>query len=73
MATSARTKPAGLGRGLGELFQNTDVVQSGSEPSAVPIPAGASFGEIPITAITPNPRQPRTNFDQDQLAELVAS
>jgi len=74
MATSARTKPAGLGRGLGELFQNTDVAAASSaEPVTVPIPAGASFGEIPITSITPNPRQPRTVFDEDQLSELVAS
>jgi len=74
MATTARTKPAGLGRGLGELFLNTDIVAAGTaEPGAVPIPAGASFGEIPITSIAPNPRQPRTVFDEDQLAELVAS
>ena len=74
MATTPRTKPAGLGRGLGELFLNTDLVGPGTaEHPAVPIPAGASFGEIPITSITPNPRQPRTVFDEDQLAELVAS
>ncbi len=74
MATTARTKPAGLGRGLGELFVNTDIVRPGSaEHPAIPIPAGSSFGEIPITSITPNPRQPRTVFDEDQLAELVAS
>lgn len=74
MATTARTKPAGLGRGLGELFQNTDIVTAGAaESGTVPIPAGASFGEIPITSIAPNPRQPRTVFDEDQLAELVAS
>lgn len=74
MATSARTKPAGLGRGLGELFLNTDVANaSAAEPGGVPIPVGASFGEIPIASITPNPRQPRTVFDEDQLAELVSS
>lgn len=75
MATAARTRPAGLGRGLGELFQNTDAPSTGAPATspAVPIPAGASFGEIPVASITPNPRQPRTVFDEDQLAELVAS
>ena len=47
---------------------------NGSEaPSAVPIPAGAYFAELSVDAITPNPRQPRTVFDEDALAELVAS
>ena len=34
---------------------------------------GARFAEVPVTAITPNPRQPRTVFDEDDLAELVHS
>jgi ParB family chromosome partitioning protein len=72
MAT--RTKPAGLGRGLGELFQNTDTDHS-ANPNAAPVamPAGASFADLPVASITPNPRQPRTSFDEDQLAELAAS
>lgn len=35
--------------------------------------AGAHFAELPIDAITPNPRQPREVFDEDALAELVTS
>jgi ParB family chromosome partitioning protein len=38
----------------------------------LPVP-GASFAEIPLDAIRPNPRQPRTVFDEDELAELVNS
>jgi len=34
---------------------------------------GARFAEVPVTAIVPNPRQPRTVFDEDELAELVHS
>ncbi|WP_068400023.1 ParB/RepB/Spo0J family partition protein [Kribbia dieselivorans] len=34
---------------------------------------GATFAEVPLTAIRPNPRQPRTVFDPDELAELVHS
>ncbi|MFI6648575.1 ParB/RepB/Spo0J family partition protein [Streptomyces sp. NPDC050529] len=35
--------------------------------------AGAYFAELPIDSITPNPRQPREEFDEDALAELVTS
>ena len=34
---------------------------------------GAYFQELPISAVTPNPRQPRQVFDEDALDELVAS
>ncbi|AXK36585.1 ParB/RepB/Spo0J family partition protein [Streptomyces armeniacus] len=34
---------------------------------------GAHFAELPLDSITPNPRQPREVFDEDALAELVAS
>jgi ParB family chromosome partitioning protein len=36
-------------------------------------PMGAHFAEIPLDAITPNPRQPREVFDDDALQELVTS
>ncbi|QGV79622.1 ParB/RepB/Spo0J family partition protein [Streptomyces ficellus] len=39
-----------------------------AETSAV-----AHFAELPLDAITPNPRQPREVFDEDALAELVTS
>ncbi len=38
----------------------------------VPVP-GARFAELPVDAIRPNPRQPRSVFDEDALAELVGS
>ncbi len=34
---------------------------------------GAHFAEVPLDAITPNPRQPREVFDEEALAELVHS
>ncbi|MGB3259011.1 MAG: ParB/RepB/Spo0J family partition protein [Ornithinimicrobium sp.] len=37
-----------------------------------PVP-GAHFAEIDLSRITPNPRQPRVEFDEDDLAELVQS
>lgn len=34
---------------------------------------GAVYRELPVTAISPNPRQPRTVFDEESLAELEHS
>jgi ParB family transcriptional regulator, chromosome partitioning protein len=34
---------------------------------------GTYFEEVAIAAITPNPRQPRRNFDEDSLEELALS
>ncbi|GAA1109553.1 ParB/RepB/Spo0J family partition protein [Kribbella jejuensis] len=42
----------------------------GSELAAVP---GASFAEIDVEKITPNPKQPRTVFDEEAMDELVHS
>ncbi|WP_149182426.1 ParB/RepB/Spo0J family partition protein [Streptomyces sp. TRM49041] len=45
-----------------------------AEPApATELPAGLHFAELPLDAITPNPRQPREVFDEDALAELVTS
>jgi ParB family transcriptional regulator, chromosome partitioning protein len=38
----------------------------------VPV-AGAHFTEVPVDAISPNPRQPREVFDEESMAELVES
>ncbi len=43
-----------------------------STPDLRPVP-GARFAELPVGAIRPNPRQPRTVFDEDELDELVHS
>lgn len=34
---------------------------------------GAQFAELPTDKVVPNPKQPRTVFDQDELAELTHS
>lgn len=77
------TRPSGgLGRGLGELFQRTDVEPSGSAASnesvetpeqSAPMPDGSYFAEIPVAEISPNPKQPRKVFDEDDLNELADS
>ncbi|HEY8533336.1 MAG TPA: ParB/RepB/Spo0J family partition protein [Micromonospora sp.] len=42
------------------------------QPNLAPVP-GARFTEIPVSAIVPNPKQPRQVFDEDALEELKAS
>ncbi|MGO3150439.1 MAG: ParB/RepB/Spo0J family partition protein [Glutamicibacter ardleyensis] len=43
-----------------------------SSPGLVDVP-GASFAELNVNQIHPNRKQPRTNFDQEQLDELIHS
>ncbi|MEW1612075.1 MULTISPECIES: ParB/RepB/Spo0J family partition protein [unclassified Streptomyces] len=49
------------------------VPEPASTPDQEAGSSGAYFAELPIGAITPNPRQPREVFDEDALAELVTS
>ena len=76
---NVRTERRGLGRGLGELFQRTEPqpiaasADGDPEPPLAPVPEGSYFTEVPLEAITPNPRQPRTVFDEDAMSELVES
>lgn len=39
----------------------------------VAVPDGSYFAELPVGSIHPNPKQPRTVFDEDELNELVES
>ncbi len=64
------TRKGGLGRGLDALIPQ----------SVIPIEIKTSSGvitanrdEIELSNISANPKQPRTNFDEDQLTELALS
>jgi ParB family transcriptional regulator, chromosome partitioning protein len=76
----------GLGRGLGALIPDSPLRSDGDAAHGAPVgqaPAdasvalgevsGARYEEIAVTAITPNPRQPRRSFDEDALDELADS
>jgi len=60
------TKKGGLGRNLDSLIP-TPIKLAGSTETI------ADRMQVPLTSITPNPRQPRTIFDSDALHELAAS
>jgi ParB family transcriptional regulator, chromosome partitioning protein len=55
-----------LGRGL-------DALIPGAAKSLGAVASAPAERELPIDHITPNPRQPRTTFDEDTLEELSAS
>ncbi|MFF0810462.1 ParB/RepB/Spo0J family partition protein [Streptomyces albogriseolus] len=57
---------------LSSVSRETEDTAAAS-PSVPSTPVGAHFAEIPLDAITPNPRQPREVFDEDALAELITS
>jgi ParB family chromosome partitioning protein len=56
------SKRGGLGRGLSALI-----------PSAVEEGSGSGLLEIPIQGVSPNPKQPRTRFDEETIDSLAAS
>lgn len=85
MAT-AKKPPAkrGLGRGLGALIPTATSTPKTPEAAAPTVKAArvpamarqeveAVYAEVPIARIAANPRQPRTVFDPEALAELTFS
>ena len=58
-------KQRGLGRGLDAIFGTTAPTQQ-SKPMS-------EMAEVAISAIEPNPLQPRTSFDDEALGELSTS
>jgi ParB family chromosome partitioning protein len=76
----------GLGRGLGALIPTAAPAPTTRVPGAdgiagadaaadiglSPVP-GAHFAEVAVDSIVPNPKQPRSVFDEEALAELKTS
>ncbi|MGN6332889.1 MAG: ParB/RepB/Spo0J family partition protein [Motilibacteraceae bacterium] len=49
------------------------VAQAAAAEDGLAAVPGARFAELPLDAISPNPRQPRQVFDEEAMAELVHS
>ena len=60
------TRKGGLGKGL-------DALIPGGGFDSHPSPSSAAIQNLAIEQVRPNPRQPRTHFDAEQLAELAES
>jgi ParB family chromosome partitioning protein len=52
---------SGLGKGLGALIPPTTTETA------------AAYQELPVSAVRPNPNQPRSTFDEESMASLTAS
>ncbi len=63
-------RKGGLGRGLDALIPASIIPPDITTPSGFVV---ADRNEVDINLISPNPKQPRTVFDEEQLAELAAS
>ncbi|MCI0383513.1 ParB/RepB/Spo0J family partition protein [Streptomyces sp. CNQ085] len=72
-ATKVTNLPDGDGRHGGGVSRETEAMSGAADSAVSGEAAGAHFAEVPVDAITPNPRQPREVFDEDALAELVTS
>ena len=66
------TRKGGLGRGLGALIPTSEPVQLTKSVAGVEVEV-ANLKEVLISEISPNPRQPRTIFDEEALNELITS
>lgn len=77
------TKRTGLGRGIGALIPTSEQVtrpvdvffpDSEAEPNeSLRVVPGARLANIPLAQIVPNRVQPRVDFNQEELDELVVS
>src|SRR3954451_14735476 len=74
LAALIPTGPAALDLSLRPTSFDSSAYPAAVETAPAPVPVeGAEYREIPVDAIHPNPKQPRTSFDEEALAELQHS
>lgn len=68
-------KRKGLGRGLGALIPEAGISSASVQPTSDEVQSipGVSYAELPLVVISPNPKQPRSTFDESSHRELVHS
>lgn len=59
-------RSSGLGKGLSSIIPTAELPDNDASMAAV-------LADIPVSAVSPNPHQPRVHFDEESLAELTAS
>jgi ParB family chromosome partitioning protein len=69
------TKKPGLGRGLDALIPLGNEPASGEEvtPRSASTPVSGGITQVALQSIQPNPRQPRSQMDKQELNELADS
>ncbi|UXM91735.1 ParB/RepB/Spo0J family partition protein [Paenarthrobacter sp. JL.01a] len=84
--TSKSSAQRAAGKGAAEQSAPSEVADTATPPAVAKVPSapkpndvelvevpGARFAEIPVGDIHPNRKQPRSVFDEDDMAELVHS
>jgi ParB family chromosome partitioning protein len=68
-------KPSRLGRGLAALIGDVGVEAPANDRGGdnAPVALRQTQRKVPIEHITPNPKNPRKNFSDEELAELASS
>jgi len=68
-------KRKGLGRGLGALIPEAGISSASVQPTSDEVQSipGVSYAELFLVVISPNPKQPRSTFDESSHKELVHS
>lgn len=59
-------RSSGLGKGLSSIIPGAELPEADASQGAV-------LSEVPVSAVSPNPNQPRVHFDEESLTELSAS
>jgi ParB family chromosome partitioning protein len=59
-------RSSGLGKGLSSIIPGAELPDADASQGAV-------LSEVPVSAVSPNPNQPRVHFDEESLSELSAS
>lgn len=63
-------RSSGLGKGLSSIIPSAELDDNSGGES---VDRAALLVEIPVSAVSPNPHQPRAHFDEESLIELAAS
>ncbi len=59
-------RSSGLGKGLSSIIPGAELADADTTQGAV-------LADIPVSAVSPNPNQPRVHFDEESLSELTSS
>jgi ParB family chromosome partitioning protein len=59
-------RSSGLGKGLSSIIPGAELPDADATQGAV-------LSDVPVSAVSPNPNQPRVHFDEESLTELSAS
>lgn len=70
---SDKKRPLGLGRGLAALLEEIGPSSARGDDTGAAASDGTPPALVPVASISPNPNQPRREFDETELQQLSSS